>query len=120
MIAGAVAAALASMAGESSTPVTRASGQRSLIEARDIARAGAQVVDLARLLQGDAVQQVDRRAQPVVDELQVLRGIPGHVSASAAGGGGGGGGGPAGGCGMRAGAVPGAVAGGSAQRNTSA
>jgi hypothetical protein len=55
-------------------------GPALLDEPRDIARAGAQVVYLIRALQRDAVEQVDRGAQPVVRELQVLRGIPGHAT----------------------------------------
>ncbi len=47
-------------------------------EARDVARAAAQVDDRARRRLRDAREEIDRRAQPVVLELQVLLRIPGH------------------------------------------
>ena len=48
--------------------------------ARDIARSRAQVVDLGRIREVDPIEEVDSRSQALVDELEVLRRVPGHVS----------------------------------------
>src|SRR5881296_1141250 len=46
-------------------------------ELRDVASPGAKIVDLYRIFDVDAVQQIDGRSQPVPGELEVLRRIPG-------------------------------------------
>lgn len=45
---------------------------------RDVAGAAAEIDDRRGPVERDALDQVERRPQPVVTEGEVLRGIPGH------------------------------------------
>src|SRR5262249_52875519 len=46
-------------------------------QARDVAGAGAEIVDDAGRGEGDAIEGIERGSQPVPGELQILRGVPG-------------------------------------------